>query len=149
MKVSNNFVIQEFVPKETYDLRFPSVWFIDERVIKIAQFMRDRFKCAMFINSWHLQPRNSLSYRGFRPFSGAGAKVGSKYSQHRWGRAFDHHCVGISVQEVYADIMNNIDLYHDQGVRAVENIDKTPTWIHIDIRNYIPLKKEASKILIV
>lgn len=141
MKVSNNFIIQEFITKDIHELKYPSTWFIDDRIIKIAQFMRDRFNSSMFINTWHTGSKKQYNYRGYRSFD---CEVGANYSQHKFGRAFDHNFIEYSPIEIYKDIIENEQLYYDQGVRAIENIDLTPTWIHIDIR-----ETKQDKILIV
>ena len=79
-----NFVIQEFVPKEIYDIHFDnSIRLIDERIIILAQLFRTRYG-AITINNWH----NGGQYHesGLRLFS---TPTGAKYSQHKYGRAVD------------------------------------------------------------
>ena len=141
MRVSNNFIIQEFVPRKIYQSDLPPTWFIDERIIQIAQFIRDRFKSPMIINTWHTESKAQYNYRGYRPHD---CPFGAKYSQHKYGRGFDHHLIEYSPQELFKDIIDNEQLYFDQGVRAIEKIDLTPTWLHIDIRH-----TNQDKILIV
>ena len=54
MKVSKDFVIEEFVPEEIYQqFGDKSIWFIDPKIIRIAQFFRDRYGLPITINDWH------------------------------------------------------------------------------------------------
>ena len=54
MKVSKNFILQEFVPKGMYEKYGDScIWFIDNRIIEVAQFFRDRYGKPITINDWH------------------------------------------------------------------------------------------------
>lgn len=125
MKVSKNFTIQEFVSKEIY-ARWGnnSIWFVDERLIKLVQALRDEFG-AITINNDHF---NQSAFR--EPKS----TVGASMSQHRFGRAADLKFVKMSVQEVYDAILKNEQHWMNKGLTTLENINHTPTWLHVDIR---------------
>jgi len=130
MEVSKNFILQEFIHKHTYDtFQDNSIWFIDNRIITIAQAIRDHFGKPMLINDWHLQGR--LNNRGFRP---PGSDVGAKLSQHRFGRALDFNVLGLDVREVYHEIKGDDYFFKELGITAMENIKNTPSWVHVDIR---------------
>lgn len=126
MKVGNNFYLNEFVSKEIYaQWGDKSIWFLDKRLFLLSQFFRDRFGVTTINN-------DQYNYSGFREPE---CKVGAKLSQHRFGRAMDLKFKNATAQEVYKDVIENYDLYKKFGLTTVENIDKTPTWLHCDLRN--------------
>ena len=131
MRVSTNFYLHEFIDKKTHK-RFgsASIWFIDPRIIQVAQFIRDRHKKPITINNW--SSGGQYNYSGFDP--PGGYRKSTSLSQHRFGRAADLKFSGMTVQEAYKDIMENQDIYLKVGLTTVENIKATPTWLHIDIR---------------
>tara|TARA_R110002167_G_C12437001_1_gene630439 strand:- start:150 stop:575 length:426 start_codon:yes stop_codon:yes gene_type:complete len=133
MKLTNNFWLQEFVPRSMYrKWGDNSTWFIDDRIPKLAQFVRDRYKVPIIINNWHYQKEGVYNFRGYRP---ANTSVGAKKSQHKFGRAFDFNCK-IPLKEIFADILLNKELFMKKGLRAVENIERSVTWIHMDVRHH-------------
>lgn len=126
MKVSKNFHIKEFVPKEIYNKwGANSIWFVDERLIRLVQFLRDEFG-PITING------GSYNLSGFRP---PDSKIGGKLSQHRFGRAVDLKFKDHTVQDVYKAILKNESHWMNKGLTTMENIAATPSWLHIDIRN--------------
>jgi hypothetical protein len=131
-KISPNFSLEEFVPKELFQqFGDKSIWFIDKRIIDIAEAIRNRFGKAVTINNWHVG--GQLNNRGFRM---PDTSVGGKLSQHKFGRAIDVNVAGVTVKEVYDDIVNNYSgIYQKLGVTTLEDIAFTPTWTHIDCRN--------------
>ena len=40
----------------------------------------------------------------------------------------------MDVVEIYEDIINNQGEMWVHGMRAIENVKETPTWIHVDCR---------------
>lgn len=141
-KISSYFYLYEFVPKEIYE-RWgdKSIWFIDRRIVLLADFIRDRFGKPMTINNWH--EGGPFSYRGFRQRS---CEVGGDLSQHRFGRAIDFNIAGLTAQEVYKDLIDNQDMYLKAGATTVEDINFTSGWTHLDIR---VLSIETNQLLIV
>ena len=130
MKVSNNFVLQEFVTPEIWaSHKERSLIFIDIRVIQIAQFLRDIYG-GITINNWHTGGQYSES--GLRSFN---TSTGAKHSQHKYGRAIDLKFSDTTNKKVYADILANAKKFYDAGIRVVEDIADTPSWLHIDVRN--------------
>jgi hypothetical protein len=81
------------------------------------------------INNWSFG--GSLKYAGLRPQT---SDVGAIYSMHKYGGAFDLHPYDVTVEELYDHILNNADQY--PAIRRMENIEATPTWVHIDCANH-------------
>ena len=135
MQVSKNFHIKEFVPKEIWQRWGKrSIWFVDPKIIKVAQALRNEFG-PMIING------GNYNQSGFRPMS---TKIGGKLSQHRFGRAIDCKFKDMTVQDVYSAILKNESHWMKKGITTLENINATPSWLHVDCRN-----TGSSKILIV
>lgn len=131
MKVSTNFELKEFIDKKTYKKwGEASIWFIDSRIIQVAQFIRSRHGKPVTINNW--SSGGQYNYSGFDP--PGGYRKATSLSQHRFGRAVDLKISGMSVQEAYKDIIDNQDIYLKIGLTTVESISATPTWLHCDIR---------------
>jgi len=125
--IGKNFVIQEFVDKATYE-RFgdKSEWFIDPRVFKIAQLVRDLFG-PVTINNWHAGgPRQ---WSGLRT---GNSKYYTTYSQHSFGRAIDMNFKDAEIKEVTKYILDNEFTFRKLGLGGIE-LDKT--WLHLDVRN--------------
>ncbi len=161
-QINKNFDIREFVPKfiwEQYGMN--STWFIQEKVVKLAQFYKDFFtkyfknkdtnvkEVLICINNWHYAPLETWQeYRGFRPCSYI---KGSKLSQHRLGNAFDCDIIikyndGTKKEGNYQQIHHIIlkeyeQMFFDNGLRAIEDISIAKTWLHSDCR-WIPSQKE-------
>lgn len=131
MKVSTNFSLSEFVSKEIYaKWGDASLWFIDPRIIQVAQFIRSRHGKPVTING--TLNGHTYNFSGFDP--PGGYRKASSLSQHRFGRAVDLKFSGMTVQEAYKDIMENQDIYLKIGLTTVENIAHTASWLHCDIR---------------
>lgn len=131
MKVSTNFQLTEFIDKKTFQKwGDASIWFIDPRIIQVAQFIRERHGVPVTINNW--SSGGQYQYSGFDP--PGGYRKATSLSQHRFGRAIDLKFSGITIEEAYKDIMDSQDLYMKVGLTTVENIIYTPTWLHCDIR---------------
>ncbi|KKN74681.1 hypothetical protein LCGC14_0388830 [marine sediment metagenome] len=131
MKVSTNFHLKEFIDKKTYQKwGEASLWFIDPRIIQVAQFIRTRHGKAITING--TLNGHTYNYSGFDP--PRGYRKATSLSQHQFGRAVDLKFSGMTVQEAYKDIIDNQDVYLKIGLTTVENIEATPSWLHIDIR---------------
>jgi len=130
-RVSTNFNLSEFIDSKTYKKwGDASIWFIDPRIIQVAQFIRTRHNKAVTING--TLNGHTYNYSGFDP--PGGYRKASSLSQHRFGRAVDLKFSGMTVQEAYKDIMDNQDIYLKIGLTTVENIKFTKSWLHLDIR---------------
>jgi hypothetical protein len=130
MMTPTNFDIREYVPKEVYK-RFgaSSIWFIDPRIVLIKQYFETHLTHKCFVNNW--AQGGDLNESGFRvPHS----LTGAQFSQHKFGRATDIHFLGITIQEVGRFVIDHWSDLSALGATTVEDITKTPTWLHIDTR---------------
>ena len=128
MKLSKDFSLAEFVPPGIYQrYQDKSIWFIDPKIVVIAQFLRDRFGKPVTINNYH--SGGDFQYSGFRDH---GCMIGATNSQHRQGRAIDFRVSDMSPEEVRQDIAGNFKLYRSIGLTTIEA--GTPTWTHVDCR---------------
>ena len=131
MKVSKNFTIYEFIfPELAQSIGLNPIWYIDPKVISMAQFLRSRFNQPVTINDWSTGGGYTLS--GLRPFL---TRTGARLSLHKFGKAIDVKIRDIDPIEVQEDIIQNQEIYMDAGVTAIEK--GTPTWTHLDCRNSI------------
>lgn len=130
--LSKHFTIEEFVPKVVFDeFGENSKWFIRPELVKLAEFVRNWFGHPVIINNWHVD--GNFQYRGYRPCS---YSRGGKFSQHRLGTAMDFNIKGMTPQDVYKEIIDNKINFLIMGLTTMEDIKDTPTWTHIDIRNW-------------
>lgn len=128
MKITQNFDLEEFVPKEVYEtFGEKSVWFLDPRLPVLVQKIRDLIDKSIIINNWNTGGQNN--YCGFRQRK---CEVGAENSQHRFGRAADLHIEGIQPTEVRQFIRDYYSVLNPLGLTTIEM--DTPTWTHIDLR---------------
>lgn len=128
--LSKHFDIQEFVGKPIFDRYMAnSKWFIDPKLIAIAEFIREEFELPMTINNWHRGGK--FQERGYRVPT---TETGARYSQHKFGRAIDFNIKGIPPQEVAEWIKASFATLKGLGLTTIENPVATPTWNHIDVR---------------
>jgi len=129
MKISENFVIQEFVPKSIYEKYGEnSIWFVDPRIIAFCQWLRDYIQESVTINNWHREGKYNESC-----FRVPDTTTGAKLSQHRFGRAVDIKVEGHLPETIREIIRLNFkELRAKYGVSTIEK--DTPTWVHVDCR---------------
>lgn len=127
LRLTPNFTLIEFVPKEVYD-KFgdSSIWFFDPRLPKIAQFIHDRYNTPIIINGvYNGQVYNYSCLRTpdsneFKPLS-----------QHTGGKAID--VKGVNSKVLRQDIIDNFTtIWKPLGITTIEK--NTSTWTHIDLR---------------
>ena len=127
MKISNNFFIQEFVPREFYtENGNGSLKFIDQRIVLACQYIREKLAKPITINNWN--NGGERQYSGLRPFV---CSVGVPYSQHKFGRAADLKC------DVYTseEMRELVKRYWGDLKKYISTIeDDTVGWLHIDCR---------------
>jgi len=129
--LTTNFRLEEFIDPDTFKkYGEQSIWFIDPRIVNLAQFIRERLGKPCTINNWY--SGGQYQYSGFRP---PACTIGASLSQHRFGRAIDLKVSGMSADEVRDDIINNYDVYRKVGLTTIEDGAYAPTWCHIDIRD--------------
>jgi len=130
MKISPNFHDHEFVPPQIYkQFGDNSKWFIRPEIVKLAEFYRKYFGKPVTVNNYIFG--GGFSERGYRV---PDSKVGSKYSQHKLGAAFDCNIKGVDSDEVRDTILKNQKLFIEAGLTTIEHKDYSPTWLHSDIR---------------
>lgn len=129
MKIGH-FDIRELVPESIWK-RYgdSSIWFIDPRVFEFMNFIRNRYGKPVIINTWHTGGK--FTERGFRIPT---TSIGSKLSQHKFGRAADFNVHGMTPDEVRADIMANQEEFIAAGLTTIEDGEFAPTWVHADCR---------------
>ena len=128
MKVSENFSLQEFVPKDVYQqYGNMSIWFVDKRIITISQWLRDKLGKPVKINDW--VEGGQYKESGFRNFD---TGTGAKRSQHKFGRAADIKVAGYEGEELRQIVRDNFPELKLLGLTTIEK--NTPTWVHIDCR---------------
>ena len=134
MKVSKDFDVREFVPPVIWNqYGDKSIWFIQESLVVMMQFIRDYFDASVTINNWHYWKSGMpgpYTQRGYRIPSG----IGAKYSQHKRGTACDFTVQGIIPNDVRAVILRNIKSFMDVKLTTLEHGDDAPTWVHADQR---------------
>lgn len=131
---SKYFKIQELVSKAVYEKYGEKSWeFIDERLIKTLDLLREHFNKPITVNNWLFG--GNLHQRGLRANKDEIVKNKSDYyiSQHCLGKAADLNVKGMTAQEVYEDILKNKGKF--SLIARIENIKNTPTWVHIDVAN--------------
>ena len=131
---SKYFKIQELVSKAVYEKYGEKSWeFIDERLIKTLDLLREHFNKPITVNNWIFG--GNLHQRGLRANKDEIVKNKSDYyiSQHCLGKAVDLNVKGMTAQEVYEDILKNKGKF--PLIARIENIKNTPTWVHIDVAN--------------
>lgn len=153
MKISPNFDLREFVPKETF-AKFGenATWFVSPIAPVVAEFYKsffldyykkklgaDKVKDVLIvINNWHAGGTKQFS--GYRPPS---FTEGAKESQHRCHNAFDCEIYIVlndgtktecSYTEIHKIIADNDALFFSKGVRCVEDVRDATGWLHTDFR---------------
>lgn len=131
IKIEANFYLDEFIDQETYrQYGRQSIWFLDFRIVRIAQLLRNVSGQPVIINSWfHGGGFNESGFR--RPASRTGAYL----SQHRFGRAIDPKVNGKDPEEVHELIHFYKAKFMAAGLSTLEHTDFTPTWSHLDCRH--------------
>lgn len=134
---SKYFKIQELVSKQTYEKYGEKSWiFLDERLILTLDALREYFNAPITVNNWLWG--GNLQQRGLRTncdeiVKNKTLKNSLYVSQHCLGKAVDFNVKNHTVKDVYKVILENPKVF--PYIKRIENINKTPTWVHIDIAN--------------
>ena len=131
---SKYFKIQELVSEQVYKKYGEKSWmFIDEKLIKTLDLLREHFNKPIIVNNWLWG--GELHQRGLRANKDEMVANKKDYyiSQHCLGKAVDFNVKGMTAQEVYEEIIKNKDKFY--LISRIENIKYTPTWVHIDVAN--------------
>jgi hypothetical protein len=131
IKVSDNFYLDEFIPREIYTAR-PDHGrsLLDARVIYVAQWLRDITGRPVRLNNWW--DGGKLQERGLRSWD---TKTGARWSQHKFGRAGDCSVDGLTPTQVHGILLKNeAFLIKNAWITTLEDPSHTPTWTHFDCR---------------
>lgn len=141
--VSEFFFLDEFLDKESYSNLL--------KLIQIAEFIRKDTGKPVLINNYN--SGGSLGLRGFRPMN---CNVGAPMSQHKFMNAIDINIGGMSNKEMFEYVKSKANNLYDLGLRRVEDISITPTWLHLDCKEHnemailiVDKVKVTGKILII
>ena len=130
LKVSNNFHLEEFVSKETFDyFGANSLRFIAPEIIEIAQYLRDWFGKPMTINNWI--NGGKFKWRGFRT---PGCGVGAELSSHKRGMAIDFNFGALESEYVFNVIVDPKNKFFSKGITTIEK--NTIGWTHISCERW-------------
>lgn len=129
IKVSDNFFLDEFVPKSAItQLGDRARFLVCPEIFEAAQFIRDHINRPMVINDW--ATGGPYQNRGWRSLY---SRVGSKASWHKLGRAFDFDIPGMSIDQTFNEVIHISEELYNIGLRRIESKAFTPSWIHLDM----------------
>lgn len=148
-ELTDKFIVQEFVPKNVYNLfGDSSIRFLNPQIVIIADCVRNYFDRPVTINNWYWG--GALENRGYRePLLGLNkrdsgisnhfinpndrrlSRLGAYWSAHKSGCAIDISISGITPLEINQEIIDNSELFMRYGLTALEDVRYTPTWNHI------------------
>ena len=133
IKVSNNFSLDEFINRTTYE-RFgaKSQRYIRQELIQIAQTLREFTELPITINNW--ATGGSYNESCLRDFT---TSTGAKYSAHKFGAAMDLKIGDLSSGQMTQIIIDNYeDIFKQLGVTRIEDAEytrgKNRDWLHVD-----------------
>ena len=118
--IPKHFKASEFLPNGYSDLSV-----MDNRILEIADLVRELVGLPMTINS------SGRQYCGYRP---ADCPIGAPKSQHKLGKAIDLHCSGMSAEDVRTLIKKAIASGHLENIGGIE---EGVSWIHLDCRDKV------------
>lgn len=138
------FTLEELLPEDFYYAqkhRGDYLWTIcfDSRVLWTADRLRERYG-AMTVNTWKWPAMKKHEFRGYRP---PNCEIGSKLSQHRYGRALDLIPQYIGAQKIRDEIFASP---HDEDFQYITCLEDDISWLHFDIRNW---DKKTNGILVI
>lgn len=130
IQITDNFYLDEFIhPTHWNKYKSASIWFLDQRILTIAQTLRTDLGKPITINNWAHGGQYKLS--GLRPLN---TTIGAKMSQHKFGRAIDVKVKDLTPPEIVQFIKDNESKYMGIGLTTIEKTAFTPTWTHLDCR---------------
>jgi len=127
-----HFEIHELVPPSMLGIPEWVLWrLFDDRALITLDALRERYGRAI-VNDYKLKGVNK--YRGFRPDE---CPIGSEYSQHRFGRAFDvtfdrwPQLIRYELKRMsFSDRVEN-------NLHYITRIEKRVPWLHFDVANKV------------
>lgn len=130
------FNIKELVSPIVYNKFGEQAWmFFDEDLLSELDYIREAFGSAIIINNW--ATGGTLKQCGLR--SNMDDLVKSKktlyLSAHCMGKGFDLHAKNGNNKLLYEYVYNLIIAKKLKHFKRLENISKTPSWVHVDSFN--------------
>lgn len=101
------------------------------KLLNIATFIRQNTGLSVTINNYAIG--GSLSYRGFRPIN---CTIGASNSQHKYFNAIDINIGNWSSKQMFEWAVRRAPDLYLIGVRRIEDISITPTWLHLDCKEH-------------
>jgi hypothetical protein len=154
ISVSNNFFLDEFVDPYTFFNEVDNgLSLIDKKLIDCVQLLREKHGKPIRINNWwayyiankdkktideiisDIEKSKTISkWSGLRTER---SKIGAPASAHRLGKGADPKGNSTELLKVVED---NAKEFYNKGLRRLEDIKLTPTWLHMDTmeRNVLP-----------
>lgn len=121
------FDVREFVSPEVWRLFGPkAAMFVDKKTVAITNLLRE-VAGPIIINDWMFGGKFVAS--GFRERK---QRVGGEYSQHRLGKASDNKSKRYTPAQMLELILKNPLPFYEAGLTRIEDLDFTPTWLHLD-----------------
>jgi hypothetical protein len=134
MRISKNFISQEFLSKSFHDYLTnrglnPMGW-IDRDIVAFCEWLKIKCNGAnIIINDWYWGGK--YQYSGFREHDDIGAEL----SQHKYKCAVDIKVDSYTPKQIRQIIVDNFTYINKVfGITTIEKIEFTPTWNHIDKR---------------
>ena len=120
------FKLEELFPPELMSMPPEYLWgLMDENLLVVLDRLRIAIGKPITINNW--KTGGQYKWSGFRTNT---CKIGAAKSAHRKGQAVDLKIKGMTPAEVLEFIISRYDEFPE--IKRVENVIKTPTWLHID-----------------
>lgn len=130
--VPDHFKIEELVPEGLIDEGIPEyiLWgLFDKEALITLDNLRKHFGPA-YVNTWAVG--GDLHYRGYRPFD---VNIGAKFSQHRFGRAFDVNFKSVEAEEVQEYIIAAKKTASPTlATKFITGLEVDVDWVHFDTR---------------
>lgn len=142
LKDSKRFYLDELIHPNIYANSVhggaKSIKFLNKDLIKLLIFIRERYKMPITVNNWG--SGGSFINSGLRDYiQPLGGKASR--SRHYYGLALDLK-FNIKAERkereklikfVYNDILKNEELFLNVGLTVLEDVNFTPTWLHISV----------------
>lgn len=128
------FKIKELVSPVVFKHYGEFAWsFFDENLLKDLDFLRELTQSPLIVNGYFRGCSYIESGLRCNIDSIVAGKNKPYLSAHVLGRAFDIKSAKLNPKELYKFILDNQDKF--KAIKRMEDIKKTPTWVHIDSMN--------------
>lgn len=122
------FQIEELVPEVVYNQAGKEIylwWMFDSQALFVLDMLREKYG-KMLVNDWLWGGKRRMA--GFRPW---GSSIGSTFSQHHFGRAFDALPQEADPDDIRKDIQNQEFWWMEE----ITGLELNVSWLHFDTRN--------------